>query len=132
MDAQLAQESAELETIHGNRDRGLALFDTAIDAYHRAGNTLELAAALASLAVFFDHAEQLEAAATLHGTSTRYGPTAWVLNATTTVEHLCAVLGPAVFDERVAAGAAMEPGDAVQYARHQIRLARQQASGSVQ
>ena len=118
-----------LETIHGNRDRGLALFDTAIDAYHRAGNTLDLAATLASLAVFFDHAEQLETAATIYGTSTRYVPTAWVLNGTATVEHLRTVLGPSVFDERVAEGAAMEPGDAVQYARHHIQLARS-ASGA--
>ena len=108
------------------------VFDTAIDAYHRAGNHVDLAATLTSLAVFFDHSEQLEAAATLYGTATRYGPTNWVLNITTTVEHLRTILGPSVFDERVAAGAAMEPGDAVQYARHQIRLAREQASGSVQ
>ena len=82
--------------------------------------------------MFFDREDQFETAATLYGTSTRYVPTAWVLNVTTTVEHLRTVLGPAVFDERVAEGAAMELGDAVQYARHQIRLAREQASGSVQ
>ena len=110
----------------------MALFDTAIDAYHRAGNTLDLAATLTSLAVFFDREDQFETAATIYGTSTRYGQTAWVLNATTTVEHLRTVLGPTVFDERVAEGAAMEPVDAVQYARHEIRLAREQASGSVQ
>ena len=75
--------------------------------------------------MFFDREDQFETAATIYGTSTRYGQTAnWVVNGTATVEHLCAVLGPSVFDERVAEGAAMEPGDAVQYARHQIRLAR--------
>jgi hypothetical protein len=34
------------------------------------------------------------------------------------------VLSNAVFDERVAAGAGMEPGDAVRYAGEQIQLAR--------
>ena len=74
--------------------------------------------------MFFDREDQLETAATLPGTATRYAPTPLVLNVTATIEHLRTVLGPTVFDEHVAAGAAKEPGDAVQYARHQIQLAR--------
>ena len=34
------------------------------------------------------------------------------------------VLGPTVFEEREAEGAALEPGEAVRYARDQIQLAR--------
>jgi hypothetical protein len=45
-----------------------------------------------------------------------------------TVEHLRSALGPTVFDNLAAEGAGMEVGDAVAYARHQIRLARQAGS----
>ena len=44
----------------------------------------------------------------------------------TAVDHLRAVLGETAFDQCVAAGAAMEPADAVAYARDQIQAARRQ------
>jgi hypothetical protein len=40
--------------------------------------------------------------------------------------HLREVLGDAAFDRCVAAGAGMNPADAVQYAREQIRCAREE------
>ena len=43
------------------------------------------------------------------------------------VEQLQIALGRVAFDQRAATGAAMEPGDAVAYARQQIRLASQTA-----
>ena len=46
------------------------------------------------------------------------------------IEHLRAEIGGTVFDSEVAAGAALEFGDAVAYARHQIRLARPQSERS--
>jgi len=84
---------------------------------------------LGSLAVHFDRVEQPDIAATLYGASTRARSLRVLLDLPDTVEHLRAVLDPAVFDERVATGAAMDLGDAVVYARQQIRLARQSAEG---
>ena len=74
LEARVAQESAGLEIIHGDRDKGLELFDVAIDSYHRAGNHVDLAATLADLAVFFDRDGQPDIAATIYGTSTHYWP----------------------------------------------------------
>ena len=109
-----------------NVDQGLALFDTAIDAFHRAGNHVDLAAALAELAVFFDRNAQPETAATIYGTSTRYVAANWEAQLPAALAHLRAVLGDTVFDQCVAVGAAMEPADAVAYARDQIQAARRQ------
>ena len=95
--------------------------------FHRAGNHVDLAAALADLAVFFDRIEQPEIAATIYGASTRYGdsrlgkpnfPRSSTICAPCS-EHLCST-------QCVAAGAAMEPADAVAYARDQIQAARRQ------
>jgi hypothetical protein len=125
LEARVAQESAGLEITHGDREKGLALIDVAIDAYHRAGNHLDLAATLADLAVCFDRDAQPETAAILYGASTHYvATTAWIMNVPAALDHVRAVLGDTVFDERVAVGAAMDPADAVRYARDQIRLAR--------
>ena len=123
-EARAAFEAAALETVHGDPDTGLDLFDAAIASYHLAGNRSDLAAVLAALAVFFDRAGPPETAATLYGTTSSYSITARVLNLAATVEHLRTVLGPIVFDEHVAAGAAMEVGDAVAYAREQTQTAR--------
>ena len=124
LEARVAQESAGLETIHGDRDQGLELLDTAIDAYHRAGNHVDLAVTLAELAVFFDRNAQPETCATIYGTSTHY--VANGLGHEPRRRRGPPASGPRrrVFDGCVAAGAAMEPADAVRYARDQIRLAR--------
>ena len=122
-EARVAFESAGLETIHGDPDTGLDMFDAAVTSNHLAGNLPDLAAVLASLAVYFDRAGQPETAATIYGT-TLHAVITWVPNLPATIEHLRTTLGQARFDECVAAGAAMEPGDAVAYARQQIRSAR--------
>ena len=82
-----------------------------------------MAVAFADLTVLFDRLEQPDIAATLYGASSRHGDLGWVLNLPTAVDHLREVLGQSVFHDRVAAGAALEVRDAVQYAQHQIRLA---------
>jgi hypothetical protein len=120
----IARDAAGLEAQHGDHDRGLQLFETAITSTHLAGNWLGLGAVLAGLAVFLDPAGQPETAATVYGTSTRHAHATAVMNVAAAVEHLREVLGPHRFDQHVAAGAAMEDGDAVAYARRQIRLAR--------
>ena len=108
-------------------DQALALFDTAIDALHRAGNVLNLAATLANLAVFFDRLERPEIAATIYGASTRYGSSDHGRRLSTPSWTTCAPCSARrTFDDCVAAGAAMEPADAVAYARDQIQAARRQ------
>ena len=124
LEARAAQVAANLETVHGDPDKGLDLFDAAITSSHLASNHTDLATSLAGLAVYFDRAGQPATAATLYGSASGYPVTARVLNVAATVEHLRTLLGPVAFDEHVAAGAAMEVGAAVAYARQQIRLAR--------
>jgi hypothetical protein len=102
------------------------LFETTIDSMHRAGDVGDLAVTFAHLAVLFDRLKQPEVAATLYGATERHGDIGWVLNLPTVLEHLGGALGESAFDERVAAGAAMELGESVQYAQVQIRLAQRQ------
>ena len=89
-----------------------------------------MAATLGYLAVFFDRFERPEIAATIYGTSTHLGSTSMVVNLSGVVDHLRTVLGDAVFEQCVAAGAAMELGDAVRFARQQIQLARAELVGA--
>jgi tetratricopeptide (TPR) repeat protein len=116
--------SAWLEALHGDLAEALELFDAAFDLLHRSGSHPTLAETLARLAVCFDHAGQPQIAATLHGASTRfYG--APVPGVPDVAAGLRRVLGAPVFEASVAAGAAMDFGDAVAYARRQIHLALQ-------
>ena len=118
------QVAASLETLHGDPDKGLDLFDTAITSYDKASNRSDAATVLAALAVYFAGAGQPETAATLYGTTSEYPITHRVANLPATLEHLRTTLGQPHFEECVATGAAMRPGDAVAFARQQIRNAR--------
>jgi hypothetical protein len=121
--ANLAQDAARLEAVHGEPADALELFAAAIDEFHRAGNIAFLAATLASLAVFFDRVGQPEVAATIYGASTRQASIGLVPRLDDVVVHLRTVLGDEAFDRCVAAGAAQTTGDAVRYAHQQLRLA---------
>ena len=125
-EALIARDAAPLEAVHGDLNQALALFDTTIDSLHRAGNVAHLAATLAGLAGFFDRVEQPEIAATIYGTSAHHANINIVINLPAVLDHLGAVLGDTVFGRCVATGAAMEPGDAVHYARAQIQTARRE------
>jgi hypothetical protein len=137
-----SHDLAVAETDYGDLHRGLDLFDFSLDNWQRAGDLLHLPLALASVAMCFARLGEPEIAATIYGGSaslvsslpkrtrpTHHGasllPTpetvAGLLQA---VEDLRANLGATGFDQHVATGAAMETGDAVSYARQQIRLAR--------
>jgi len=122
----LTREAAGLEARYGDLGEGWALFDAAIDAFHRAGNQPSLAMTLgksghgvSTVSSNRDRGEK----------STEPAPGRGSIDAVpglpAVVEHLRVVLGAAVFADRVARGAALEVGDAVAYARHEIRLARQ-------
>ena len=129
-EAILSREAAGLEAAHGDPGEALALFEVAIDSLRRAGDVGNLAVAFADLAVLFDRLEQADIAATLYGATGRHGDIGWVLNLPTVVDHLRDVLGETVFDDRVAAGTALDFGDAVAYAHDQIQAARRQIAGA--
>jgi hypothetical protein len=126
MEANIARHAAAVEAVHGELDRALELFDAAIDSLHRSGNHGDLVPTLAYLAVFFDRIERPEVAATVYGASTRHSALHRAPHRRALLDHLRAVLGETAFDHCVTAGAAMEPGDAVRYARSHIQLARHQ------
>jgi hypothetical protein len=113
-----------LEAVHGDLDDGLMLFDEALDAAHRGGSHTQLGVALATLASLFYDLGRAETAATIYGSSTRYGGIANVPSLSERIEQLRDRLSELTFDEFVATGAAMETADAVRYARQQIQTAR--------
>jgi hypothetical protein len=124
-EAFFARDLAALEAVHGELDPALALFDSNIDSLHRAGDVAHLSSTLAYLAVFFDRIDQPDIAATVYGATARHASVTRVINLAVVLDHLRDVLGQTRFDQCLAAGAAMEPADVVQYARRHIQLARQ-------
>lgn len=127
-EALIARDAAGLEAVHGELDQALTLFDTTLDSLHRAGNVVNVGATLANLAVLFDRIELPEIAATIYGACTDYGIINTVINLPDVVDRLRVVLGETVFNECVSTGAALQPADAVHYARHQIQLVRRQCA----
>jgi predicted ATPase len=120
----VAPELARLEVDHGDIDDGLVLFDEVLDAASRAGrHNNHVGLALAHLACVFRDLGPGEIAATIYGSSTRYPASIWAVPPEV-VDQLRDGLGQATYDHCLAAGAAMEPGDAVRYARQQIQTAR--------
>ncbi len=121
--ANLSQDAARLEAVHGDFDEALTLFERSIDSFYRAGNVVFLAATLASLAVFFDRFDEPEIAAVLYGSCSRHGSIRLVPSLSNTVERIETKLGSAEFAQHVAIGAAMDTAAAVRHANEQIRLA---------
>jgi hypothetical protein len=119
-EAAIALDAAGLEALHGDRDRGLELFATTIDSYHRAGDTPDLAVMFANLAVFFDRDNQPEVAATVYGASTHHPIAGQNVHIAATVDRLRGTLGQATFDACAHAGSAMSTAEAVHYTQEQI------------
>ncbi len=124
----MAQESARLEAEHGDRDRGLELFDAAIDSYQRAGNRVDLAGTLVDLAVFFHRVDEPSVAAIMFGASTSFAATTWASEVPVVLRELSAMLGDVTYDRCLADGAAMGPAEAIRFARDHIHEARVQES----
>jgi predicted ATPase/class 3 adenylate cyclase len=127
-EAAMAPDAAALEAAHGDLGQALALFDTAIDSLHRAGNVPTLTMALADLAVCLDSFDQPDVAATLYGSVNPVQAIISTVDLPGAVDHLRSVLGDAAFDQCAATGAAMDLADTVSYARHHIELARRQTA----
>ncbi len=121
-EALFARDLASVEAVHGDREQGLRLFDTAIETFHRAGNFGSLALTLAYLTMYLDDVDQPSIATTVHGASTRYAAINTVTKLPATVDHLRLVLGETEFARCLAAGADMEAAEAVRYARQQIAI----------
>ena len=98
------------------------MFSSTIDSFHQAGDTGNVAATLANLALFFDRHGQPQTAATLYGSTTLHTSTLMVANLIETIDRLRTMLGESRFVECAAVGAAMELADAVRYARQHIQL----------
>jgi hypothetical protein len=124
-EANLAREAACLEAVRGEPADALDLFETAIDMLHRAGDVGNVAVAFTEFAVLLDRLDRPEIAATLYDAGNDIG---CVFSLPGAVDHLRTVLGQTRFDKCVAAGAAMELNDAVQFARRQIELTRSSLS----
>jgi hypothetical protein len=120
----LGWDLARLEAVHGDLDDGLILFEEVVDAADRGGSHTLLGVALANLASVLCDLGRAEIAATVYGSSTRYPSIANVPSLPDLIEHPRQELGEPTFDQRVAAGAAMETADAVRYARQQIQTVR--------
>lgn len=120
----IAREAAGLESLHGQLEHCLTLFDSTIDSFHQADDVGNVAATVADLATFFDRYEQPEVAATLYGSATAYTSIVMIANLPATIEQLRSVHGEPRFAECVAAGEAMELALAVQYACGQIQHTR--------
>ncbi len=122
--ANLAQDAAKLEGAHGDVDDALTLFASAIDAFHRAGNVVFLAATLASLAVFLQATGRSDRAAIIYGASTRQASISLVPELSDAIAEMRASLSADDFDRLVAEGAAQPTGQAVIYAQRLIRRTR--------
>jgi predicted ATPase len=120
----IARDAAPLEAVYGEPAQALGLFDSTVDSFHRSGNVADLAATLAYVAIFFDRVGKPDIAASIYGAVSRHGSVRLVPDLASVVAHICVDLGDTVVEECVAAGAAMEPADAVRYTRDQIGLAR--------
>ncbi len=124
-EANATREIAGLEEVLGNPEQALELLDTAVAAYHRAGNHGSVATTLAHVAVVFSRIDRPEIAATIYGNSARHG-ISMIAHLPQVVEHLRSVLGDDTFDQCVASGDALTFDDAMEYVRGEIALARGQ------
>ena len=127
LEAVTAYSAAGLEAERGEPENALALLDDALEAFHRTGVDTYRATSIAYLAVVLFRFKQAEVAATLYGASTHIPSIGIVPQLSQALEELRGSLGQVTFDQLVAAGAAMDQGEAVAYAREQIRIARRKA-----
>ena len=98
----------------------MALFDSTLEAFHRAGNVAHVAEALAELVVVYDHIGRPDVAAILYGASQRHAQPPTVVGLPAAIQHLRDTLSTQDYDAHVATGHSMSLSDAVRYAREQL------------
>jgi tetratricopeptide (TPR) repeat protein len=116
----LARDAARLEVVYGDLQQALTMYESAIDSFYQAGDLFNLAVTLSNLASSLYHLEHPEIAATICGTASRLAVIRGTLS-----DRLRALLGDGAYERFAAVGEAMQPAEAVRYARAQIELARQ-------
>ena len=122
----LARDAARQHTTDGDLDVALALFESAIDAFHQAGNVAQLVITVASVPVLLDRIGRPEAAATLHAAMTQHpAGVHHVPELADLGDRLASRLGRAI-DEPATVGRAMNLDDAVRYAQTQVSAVRRE------
>ena len=122
-ETRIAREAAGLEALHGDVGQALELFDVTLDSLRQAGDRATLAITLANLAVLLARLGRHQGSAVLYGAAATYPSIVMVISLPAVVERLRGVLGGPAFDAAVAAGAAMDMTETIEYVREQIRLA---------
>jgi len=125
----LGRDAARLHTTDGEPEAALVLFADAIAAFHRAGNVPQLIITLASVPALFERLHRPAPAAMLLGALSRE-PSSFhhVPGLTDLGDRVSLQLGKTRAAELMAAGAALDLGDAAVYARQQIDVARRDPS----
>lgn len=118
----LANSLALLEAEHGDTVSAFDHLTLAIRNYHDCGNTTNIRAPLAVLAVLFDRLGRYEPAATIAGFARIAA--ALVPEITTAITHLRDVLGEAIYKSHASKGRTMTTAAVVTYAYDQIDQAR--------
>ena len=122
-EAVFSRDLAGLEASAGDVRTALDSLDEVIDSFHQTGDTSNLAPTLAYLPMLFDRIDRPTQAATLYGAAARHPSAALTADLDRVTDHLRTTLGIDSFDEHVAHGATMTIGQAVSYARLEIRAA---------
>jgi predicted ATPase/class 3 adenylate cyclase/DNA-binding CsgD family transcriptional regulator len=125
----LARDAARLHTSDGEPEAALVLFAEAIAAFHRAGNVPQMIITLASVPALFERLDRFAPAATLLGSLSRE-PSSFhhVPELGDLGDRVSRKLGKERAAELMAAGAALDLGDAAVYARQQINAALREPS----
>ena len=120
----MARDAALLHTSDGQLETALALFDTSIGTFLRAGAVSQLTITLASLPALFERVGRPAAAGTLLGAMLQHpGSLHHVPSLSELDERLRAHHGNEVVDRWAATGAALDLPEAASYAVHQIAVA---------
>ena len=121
----IARDAARLRLVDADPADALAMFDAAIEAFQQAGNVAQLTITLASATALFERIDRLDAASTLLEAVTLLpGSDRHVPGLRGLADRLRGKLGPEAFHLHSVEGAGMELADAAQFARLEIRRAR--------
>ena len=122
-EAVFSRDLAGLEASAGDVRTALDALDQVIDTFHQTSDTANLAPTLAYLPMLFNRIDRPTQAATLYGAAARHPSAVMTADLDLVTDHLRSALGTDGFDEHVAYGATMTVGQAVGYARAEIRAA---------
>ena len=126
----LAANLARLEAEHGDPLAALDYITLAIRNYHDSGNTTNIRAALAVLAVFLDRLGRHEPAATIAGFAFSPFTAVAIPEINTAIAHLRDVLGDQTYESLARKGETMTTAEMATFAYDQIDQARAELNAS--